>query len=93
MEASTLAHILGAAPGITETKGTFEVEEGHRVTFYLGQPGQAMIVRGIVRVRLEDEYVHLGREGDGELFLTYGAVHGVGVQPPEEAAKRRAGFS
>ncbi len=93
MERTTLAHILTQATGVKGDADTWEAEEGHRLTFYLGQAGQAMVVSNVAKVRFDEGFLQLTRVGrDGELFLTYDAVHGVGVVLPEEKAGRRAGF-
>ncbi|MBX3250826.1 MAG: hypothetical protein KF901_26850 [Myxococcales bacterium] len=93
MERSTLARILTQATGVKGEADTWQTEEDHRLTFYLGQPGQAMIVANVAKVRFDEEFIQLTRVGrDGELFVTYDAVHGLGVVLPEGERGRRAGF-
>jgi hypothetical protein len=93
MERSTLARILTQATGVKGNADTWETEEGHRLTFYIGQAGQAMVVANVAKVRFDEDYLQLSRTGrDGELFITYDLVHGLGVVLPEDKSGRRAGF-
>jgi hypothetical protein len=93
MERSTLARILTQATGVKGDAETWETEEGHRLTFYIGQAGQAMVVGNVAKVRFDEGFVQLSRPGrDGDLFITYELVHGLSVVLPEEKSGRRAGF-
>ncbi|MCB9619527.1 MAG: hypothetical protein H6724_08775 [Sandaracinus sp.] len=93
MERSTLARILTQATGVKGDADTWEAEEGHRLTFYIGQAGQAMVVANVAKVRFDEGFLQLTRVGrDGELFVAYEVVHGLGVVLPEDKAGRRAGF-
>ena len=96
MNRSTLENILDRASGITRAKNgsEFDVEEGHRVTFYLGRPGQAMELPDLQRAKLHDDFVELtGNESETVTFVDYEAIHAVAAKPPKGDAKRRAGFA
>ncbi|MCA9578762.1 MAG: hypothetical protein R3B40_01705 [Polyangiales bacterium] len=97
MNRSTLENILDRASGVTRaTKNgsEFEVEEGHRVTFYLGRPGQAMEISDVQRCQLHDDFVELASgESETVTFVEYDAIHALAAKPPKGDAKRRAGFA
>ena len=96
MNRSTLENILDRASGVTRAKNAseFEVGEGHRVTFYLGRPGQAMEISDLQRAKLHDDFVELtGNESETVTFVDYEAIHAVAAKPPKGDAKRRAGFA
>jgi len=94
MTRDVLTQVLSAAVGVDENGGSFEVGEGHHVTFYVGQPGQAMVVADIAGGKLRDGFVELmTRETNTTTFLDYDAIHGVATRPPKEEETRRAGFA
>ncbi|MCA9536915.1 MAG: hypothetical protein KC593_24700 [Myxococcales bacterium] len=97
MNRSTLENILDRASGVTrgaKNGSVFEVEEGHRVTFYLGRPGQAMEISDLQRCTLHDDYVELASgESETITFVEYEAIHALAAKPPKGDAKRRAGFA
>jgi hypothetical protein len=94
MKREVLSEILVAAKGVDTKSGSFEVGEGHHVTFYVGQPGQAMVIGDVAGGKLADGFVELmTRETKTTTYLDYEAIHGVAVRPPKEEEKRRAGFA
>lgn len=95
MTRQTLAKILEAAEGIAAADGgRYEVADKHRVTFYIGRPGQAMAVSEVAACALEDDFVRVvTREHGTSLFVEYDAVHAVADRPPKDREERRAGFS
>lgn len=93
MDRSTLARILEEADGVTGKDSVFETSAGHQLSFYLGQPGQAMVLGEILKVHLHQGYVQLDRKPtEGSVFLDYEAVHGLALRPPDEVSGRRPGF-
>ena len=90
-----LARILELAPGVTASKNRFEVAEHHRLTLYIGEPGQAMVVPEVAACVFEDGFLRVETRDTGtHLFFEYAAVHGVSDRPPAASAgARRAGFS
>ncbi len=93
MDRSTLARILEEADGITGKESVFEASSGHQLSFYLGQPGQALVLTEILKVHLHQGYVQLDRKPtEGSVFLDYEAVHGLALRPPDEVRGRRPGF-
>ncbi len=94
MTRDVLHEVLAAADGVEANAESFEVGEGHHVTFYVGQPGQAMVVGDIAGGKLKEGFVELmTRETKTTTFLDYDAIHGVATRPPKEEEKRRAGFA
>ncbi|MDH5492259.1 MAG: hypothetical protein OEY14_09920 [Myxococcales bacterium] len=94
MQRSILERILAEAPGVEGKDGTYQVEEKHRVSLYVGEPGQAMVFAEIDSIALEDEYVRIvARDTGANLFVLYEAIHGVGDRPPSKEQGRRAGFN
>jgi hypothetical protein len=95
MERQLLAQILGKAPGLKASKAHYEVSEDHRLSVFLGEPGQAMVLRDVASCELLDHCIALVSREDGAItYLTYDAVHGLSVRPPAALAdQRRAGFA
>ncbi|MEO0326690.1 MAG: hypothetical protein AAF447_27345 [Myxococcota bacterium] len=94
MEPSILTRILAAAPGVQDAgDARFTVEDGHRLTFYLGQPGQAMVLGDLASVSLHEGFVALEkREGGGTVFVALDHVHAVAARPPKGDGVQRTGF-
>ncbi len=94
MTRDVLMQILSRCDGIKTKSETFDVAEGHHVSFYVGQPGQAMVVTDVDRGTLEAGFVEVRtRETHTTFFLDYDAIHAVASRPPKEEEKRRAGFA
>jgi len=94
MTRDVLIQVLSAAVGVEQKSDSFEVGEGHHVTFYVGQPGQAMVIGEIASGTLQEGFVEVVvRETHTTTFLDYDAVHAVATRPPKEEEKRRAGFA
>ena len=90
MESVTLAQILSHAPGVDLKGNTYETAKGHRLSFYIGRSGQAMVLSDILKVQLHDGFVQLERKkADGVLYFDVSVIHGVAIRPPEDV---RAGF-
>ena len=70
MDRTTLGRILESADGVLTAKGDrYEVAEGHRISFYLGDVGEAMIVRDVATCVNGEHFVTLvHREDSVSLF-------------------------
>jgi hypothetical protein len=95
MTRDTLRRILGRAPGVSTTKGRHDIGKEHHLTFYLGEPGRAMVVGEIAYVVLDEEdFVEAGTHETGTtVYIPYDVIHAVAMRPPKEEADRRAGFA
>ena len=93
MEASTLARILDAADGVTGGDSKYEVDENHRVTFYLGRPGQAMEARDVEAIAVSEGFIALTRrDEEGVLYAPTAEVAAVSVRRAKTGEGRRTGF-
>ncbi len=93
MEANTLAKILDAADGVTGGAERYEVAEDHRVTFYLGKPGQAMEARDVATIAVGDGFLALTRrDEEGTLYAPLTEVAAVSVRKAKTDEGRRTGF-
>ena len=93
MDATTLAHILDAAEGITKGESRHEVADDHRATFYLGRPGQAMEARDVQAIEVGKGFVAITRRDDeGTLFVPVESVAAVHVRKAKTEEGRRTGF-
>lgn len=91
MEAVTLGNILAHASGVDLKGNIYETAEGHRLSFYIGRGGQAMVLSDILKVELHEGFVRLERrQADGTLYFELSVVHGVAIRRPEDS---KAGFS
>ena len=71
----------------------FEIQEGHRVTFYIGRPGQAMQIEDIGALQLLETHLELAsKDGASTSYLQFDALHAVKATASERSS-RRAGFS
>jgi hypothetical protein len=95
MERNTLAQILHTADGITDGgKDGYRVADTHRVSFYLGQAGQAMEISDVERCVLEESFVAIHRrEQKGVVFVDYAVVYGLATRALKEGEARKTGFS
>ena len=94
MEQKTLIAILENAPGLTADDGGFDVEKEHGLKLYVGQPGQAMVLRDVRRLEPHDAFLAaVTGEPDATYYLEYAEIHALSTTPPEEKSERRAGFA
>lgn len=93
MDKAILRSILGQAQGVTADGSAYEVAEKHRLTFYIGRPGQAMVVSDVASCRLEDHFVAIvSRESGATIYVEYETIHALSDRPPAPDLSRRAGF-
>lgn len=92
MNRSVLETILARIPDL-ETKGSrYQAASGHLLTFYLGQPGQAMVIREVAVCTLEEGFLELETaEKGGTFFVAYDALHAVSHKPGAKEP-RKTGF-
>lgn len=94
MERSTFEAMLEAAAGVERDGDDFTVEDGYSLSVYIGQPGQAMEVSEVVKVRVDGVFCEAtSREHQSVYYLEYSSLHGICVRPPSGGGGRRAGFS
>lgn len=95
MERTTLAQVLHTADGIVDSgEDGYQVKDTHRVSFYLGQAGQAMEISDVERCMLEEGFVALHRrEQKGVVYVDYGVVYGLATRAMKEGEARKTGFS
>lgn len=94
MERPTFEAMLEAAPGIERDGNEYSVDEGHSLSVYIGQPGQAMEVSEVAKLRLDDAFCEAtSREHQTVYLVEYSSLHGLCVRPPSGGGGRRAGFS
>ncbi len=94
MERTTFEAMLEAAPGVERAGDEYAVDEGYSLSVYIGEPGQAMEVSEVARVRLSDAFCEAAsREHHSVYLLEYSSLHGLCVRPPSGGGGRRAGFS
>lgn len=94
MKRATLKSILDQAEGIDSVDGGYEVADKHRVTFYIGEPGDAMVVSDIVRVRLSDDFVAVTSGDSGATtYCQDDSIQAISTRPPKPKQERRAGFA
>jgi len=93
MKLETLHAILDDADGVEGGDGRWEVEDDHRMTFYLGEAGQAMTIADVEKVSVAKGIVTLDRGDEGKVYAETEGVCAVAVKPSPEATGRRAGFA
>jgi hypothetical protein len=94
MERSTFEAMLDAAEGVERNGTDCTVEEGYGLSFYIGEPGQAMEVSEVAALTLHDGFCEAtSREHHAVYFVEYSSLHGLSIRPPSGGGGRRAGFS
>ena len=94
MERPTFEAMLQAAVGVARDGDAYTVEDGYSLSVYIGQPGQAMEVSEVEKVRLDSAFCEAtSREHHAIYFVEYSSLHGLCVRPPSGGGGRRAGFS
>ena len=94
MERPTFEAMLEAANGVERDGNEYTVAEGHTLSVYIGEPGQAMEVTEVVAVRLDAAFcTATSREHNAVYCVEYSSLHGLCVRPPSGGGGRRAGFS
>lgn len=95
MTRDVLRKILSRAPGAEKTKDSFAISKEHHLTFYLGEPGRAMVVSDIEQVVLDDDdfLEASAREEASTIYIPYDVIQAVALRPPKKESDRRAGFS
>ena len=93
MERKTLTAMLNhlVKSGVLEQKNTrFSVQEGHRLTFYLGSSQSATLIHGVVEVLDDDGFLTLKKgETDEEVLVPDALVMAIARSAP---SRGRAGF-
>ena len=88
MQRETLEAILGRSAGFSRTEGRFKAADEHEVSVYIGRPGSAMALQGVLSLSLVDSHVEIEVKDRGTFFTTYEALHAVLVGPRKERASR-----
>jgi hypothetical protein len=92
MTRDLLVEVLGRIPGVEIHDKEFTIADGHHVHFYLGQPGQAMVVRDIENGTLDGAFLTFTtRDKSASFYTEYGAVHAIATVPAKKEG--RAGFA
>jgi hypothetical protein len=94
MDRPTFEAMLEAADGVERDGDTCSVTEGYSLSVYLGEPGQAMEVSEVEKLRLHATFIEAGsREHHTVYYLEYSSLHGIRVRPPSGGGGRRAGYN
>src|SRR5262249_31703312 len=80
MTKDLLQTILGRSPSVEDRKKAFETKDGHELSFYLGTPGQAMVVSEVKRVVLEAAHVEVGTGDRRTIYVPYESVIGIAAK-------------
>ncbi|NOY92143.1 MAG: hypothetical protein GXP55_13175 [Deltaproteobacteria bacterium] len=93
MERDTILRMLSRVEGVELSDDAFEVAEGHGLTFYLGGPGDAMVVREIHSGVFDADFVELVTEDGEHVYSPLDSISALATKPPRDAPSRRAGFA
>jgi hypothetical protein len=88
MQRETLEAILNRTSGLQKVEGRWKAVDEHEVSVYVGKPGSAMALQGVLGVSLVDSHVEIEVKDRGTFFTTYEALHAVLVGPRKERAAR-----
>ena len=94
MERTIVANVLESVEGIDKTGGQYQVPEGHRLTFHVGEPGSALLVPDIASCSLHEQYIEAWSRNEGEVFyFSYDGLCALSCRPPKNSQVKRAGFA
>ena len=88
MQRETLEAILNRTSGLTRSEGRYRAVDEHEVAVYIGRPGSAMALQGVLGLVLLDTHVEIEVKDRGTFFTAYEALHAVLVGPRKEKAGR-----
>jgi hypothetical protein len=88
MQRETLEAILNRTSGLQRAEGRYRAVDEHDVAVYIGKPGSAMALQGVLGLALLDSHVEIEVKDRGTFFTTYEALHAVLVGPRKERAAR-----
>jgi len=88
MQRETLEAILGRTSGLQRADGRWKSIDEHEVSVYIGRPGSAMALQGVLSMALLDAHVEIEVKDRGTFFTTYEALHAVLVGPRKERSVR-----
>ena len=88
MQRETLEAILNHTSGLQKVEGRWKAVDEHEVSVYVGKPGSAMALQGVLGVSLIDSHVEIEVKDRGTFYTTYEALHAVLVGPRKERAAR-----
>jgi hypothetical protein len=88
MQRETLEAILNRTPGLQKVEGRWKAVDEHEVSVYVGKPGSAMALQGVLGVSLLDSHAEIEVKDRGTFYTTYEALHAVLVGPRKERAAR-----
>ncbi len=97
MQRETLEAILGRAPGIDrkadarDKSERFVAQDEHEISVYIGRPGTAMALQGVLSVALFETHLEIEAKDRGTFYTTYEAVHAMLVGPRKESKSARGG--
>lgn len=75
MQRDTLLAILGSAPGLRKDGARFQVEDGHSIAVYVGQPGRAAAIEHVLTIAVPESHLEVEARDRGTFYLPYDAVH------------------
>ena len=85
--------MLEGASGVSASKDGFAMEDGGRLSIYVGR-GDSLVIGNVVGVSLDDSFaVFASKEDDTTYMVAYENLLAISVQPPTGAESRRTGFS
>ena len=88
MQRETLEAILGRTAGLEGGDGRWKAVEEHEVAVYIGRPGSAMALQGVMSIALLPTHAEIEVKDRGTFFTTYEALHAVLVGPRKERTAR-----
>jgi hypothetical protein len=88
MQRETLEAILNRTSGLQRTEGRYRSVDEHEVAVYIGRPGSAMALQGVLSIVLLDTHCEIEAKDRGTFFTTYESLHAVLVGPRKERASR-----
>lgn len=88
MQRETLEAILGRTSGLQRAEDRWKAVDEHEVAVYVGKPGSAMALQGVLSIALLDVHVEVEVKDRGTFYTTYDALHAVLVGPRKERSGR-----
>ncbi|MGB0680396.1 MAG: hypothetical protein ACPGUV_12105 [Polyangiales bacterium] len=94
MTRDLLIEMLDHTTGVDKDGASWQTKSEHKMQFYVGTPGQSLLLPMITRCQLEERYAVLSsRENGTQHYVPIEHISAFSLRVPEEGQQRRPGFA
>lgn len=90
MQLKTLKSILESELDLPQENGHYKSQEGQQIAFYIGKPGNAMVINNVLSIVLKNDYMKLETKNQTTYCVTYDHVHAVSNKKEKKTSDSRS---